>query len=103
MLTVAVSVVAGVFAMTSAIPSLAPFKVELSLGFVVLVTLANLRGVRESGTLFAVPTYAFIVSIFILVVTGIGPVRLRRMPRRDRPVLPAPELANAVAHRSGCS
>ena len=56
--------------MTSAIPSLAPYKVELSLGFVLLVTLANLRGVRESGTLFAIPTYAFIVSIFILVAAG---------------------------------
>ena len=74
-LTVSVSVVAGVFAMTSAFPSLAPFKVELSLGFVLLVTLANLRGVRESGTLFAVPTYAFIVSIGILVCPG-WPVRL---------------------------
>ncbi len=71
-LTVSVSIVAGVFAMTSAIPSLAPFKVELSLGFVLLVTLANLRGVRESGTLFAVPTYAFIVSIGILVVAGMA-------------------------------
>ena len=40
---------------------------ELAVGFVVLITLANLRGVRESGTLFAVPTYAFIVSIFIAV------------------------------------
>ena len=47
-LTVSVSVVAGVFATTSALPALAPYTVELSLGFVVLVTLANLRGVRES-------------------------------------------------------
>src|SRR4029077_12349693 len=51
-LTVSVSVVAGVFAMTSALPALSPYKLELSLGFVLLVTLANLRGVRESGTLF---------------------------------------------------
>src|SRR5262245_46015320 len=68
-LTVAVSVVAGVFAITSAVPSLFAHKVALSLGFIVLITLANLRGVRESGTLFAIPTYGFIVSIFILVVT----------------------------------
>jgi amino acid transporter len=71
-LTVAVSVVAGVFAITSAIPALYEHKVALSLGFIVLITLANLRGVRESGTLFAIPTYGFIVSIFLLVITGLA-------------------------------
>jgi amino acid transporter len=70
-LTVAVSVVAGVFAITSAVPALFAHKVALSLGFIALITLANLRGVRESGTLFAIPTYGFIVSIFVLVVTGL--------------------------------
>jgi amino acid transporter len=95
-LTVSVSVVAGVFAMTSAIPSLAPFKVELSLGFVLLVTLANLRGVRESGTLFAVPTYAFIVSIAILVVTGMARCIFSGCPIINDPVMPAPELATTV-------
>src|SRR5438034_3953087 len=71
-LTVSVSVVAGVFAITSALPHLNPYKVELSIGFVVLITLANLRGVRESGTVFAVPTYGFIVSIYVLVLTGLA-------------------------------
>jgi amino acid transporter len=70
-LTVSVSVVAGVFAITSAIPSLSSHKVALSLGFIVLITLANLRGVRESGTLFAIPTYGFILSIFVLVLVGL--------------------------------
>ncbi len=70
-LTVAVSVAAGVYAITSAAPNLAEHRVILSLGFVALITLANLRGVRESGTLFAVPTYAFIASIFALIVTGL--------------------------------
>src|SRR5206468_1495704 len=70
-LTVSVSVVAGVFAITSAIPSLHPHKVELSMAFVALITIANLRGVRESGTLFAIPTYGFIVSIYILVLIGL--------------------------------
>lgn len=69
-LTVSVSVVAGVFAITSAVPGLSPHKVLLSVGFVALITLANLRGVRESGTLFAVPTYGFIVSIYVLMVAG---------------------------------
>ena len=54
-LTVAVSVTAGVLALTSAAPSLEPHKVGLSLGFVALLTIVNLRGVRESGVLFALP------------------------------------------------
>lgn len=70
-LTVSVSVVAGVFAITSAVPSLHNLKVELSIGFVILITLANLRGVRESGTLFAIPTYGFIASIYLLIATGL--------------------------------
>jgi amino acid transporter len=70
-LTVSVSVVAGVFAITSAIPSLLHLKVELSVGFVALITLANLRGVRESGTVFAIPTYGFIASIYALILTGL--------------------------------
>src|SRR2546421_1472109 len=71
-LTVSVSVVAGVFAITSAVASLHPYKVELSIGFVVLITLANLRGVRESGRLFAIPPYGFILSIYVLVATGLA-------------------------------
>jgi amino acid transporter len=70
-LTVSVSVVAGVFAITSAVPGLSDRKVALSVGFVVFITLANLRGVRESGTLFAIPTYGFVISIFILLSTGL--------------------------------
>ena len=71
-LTVAVSVAAGVLAMTSAAPSLAGHEVGLSLGFIVLLTIVNLRGVRESGVLFAVPTYAFVAVMFLLVGTGVG-------------------------------
>jgi len=71
-LTVSVSVVAGVFAITSAIPSLSEHKVALSIGFIVLITLANLRGVRESGTVFAVPTYGFVASIYALLAVGFG-------------------------------
>jgi amino acid transporter len=71
-LTVSVSVVAGVFAITSAVPSLDAHKVLLSIVFIVLITLANLRGVKEAGTLFAVPTYGFILSILILVGLGLA-------------------------------
>ncbi|HWI21237.1 MAG TPA: APC family permease [Baekduia sp.] len=71
-LTVAVSVVAGVAAITSAIPSLASHAVSLSLGFVVLLTMVNLRGVKESGRAFAIPTYGFVVAIYALLIVGLA-------------------------------
>ena len=69
-LTVAVSVAAGVVALVSAVPSLAGHRVGLSLAFIALITIANLRGVRESGLAFAIPTYAFIASMLALVLVG---------------------------------
>ena len=74
MLTVAVSVVAGVAAITSAVPELAPEAVPLSIGFVALLTVMNLRGVRESGRAFAIPTYGFVVSILLLLAVGFARV-----------------------------
>jgi amino acid transporter len=71
-LTVSVSVAAGVFALSSAAFGLADARVPLALGFVAFITLMNLRGVRESGTFFAVPTYAFIVSVFVMIGTGLA-------------------------------
>jgi len=65
-LTVAVSVVAGVAAITSAAPSLGKYAVELSVAAVVLLTLMNLRGVKESGRVFAVPTYGFVLGIYAM-------------------------------------
>jgi len=70
-LTVAVSISAGIFAITSFAPSLVHHKVGLSLACLLLIVLANLRGVRESGILFAVPTYAFVTAIGALIVTGL--------------------------------
>ena len=70
-LTVAVSVSAGVAAITSAFPSLRGERVVLCLGFVALMTFANLRGVRESGRLFAGPTYVYILSLAALVGWGL--------------------------------
>src|SRR5574337_282388 len=61
-LTVAVSVAAGVLAITSAAPSLAGHRVTLSLVAILLITLVNLRGVRESGIAFALPTYSFVLA-----------------------------------------
>ncbi len=70
-LTVAVSVAAGVDAVISAFPALAHYPVELSVVFIVVLTYGNLRGIREAGRIFAVPTYWFFASMGILVVTGI--------------------------------
>ncbi len=70
-LTVTVSISAGIAALTSAVPSLRPYTVELCLVCIVLIMFANLRGLRESGKIFMVPTYAFIVGIFILIGTGL--------------------------------
>jgi amino acid transporter len=70
MMTVVVSVVAGVFAIGSAFSWANDHRVALSIFFVALVTFANLRGARESGTLFAIPTYGFVASILILVAIG---------------------------------
>ena len=69
-LTVSVSIAAGVAAITSAVPELAAVRLELALGFVALVTLANLRGVKEAGTLFAIPTYTFVLTMFAMVIVG---------------------------------
>jgi amino acid transporter len=69
-LTVAVSVAAGVAAVTSAIPGLFRYRVMLCVVAVAAVALANLRGIRESGKIFAAPTYLFIGSMFALVLYG---------------------------------
>jgi amino acid transporter len=69
-LTVAVSVSAGILAITSAAPSLSGHKVALSLACVVVIMLVNLRGVRESGLLFAFPTYAFLASLYVMLGVG---------------------------------
>jgi amino acid transporter len=70
-LTVSVSVAAGVFAISSAFTGLTDVRLPLALGFVAFITLMNLRGVRESGILFAVPTYSFVAAIFIMLSAGL--------------------------------
>ncbi len=70
-LTVAVSISAGVAAITSAAPATLPYRVPMALGFLVLLSVANLRGARESGALFAGPTYAFIAMVGITLSTGL--------------------------------
>ncbi|NKQ52524.1 APC family permease [Amycolatopsis sp. K13G38] len=70
-LTVAVSVAAGVDNIISAVPELNPYRVLINIVFVVLLTAMNLRGVRESGRTFAVPTYAFVVGVLLMIVIGL--------------------------------
>jgi amino acid transporter len=73
-LTVSVSIAAGVLAITSAFPELTPYRIEMAAAFVGLITLANLRGVKESGTVFAIPTYGFIVAMSALLIAGFARV-----------------------------
>ncbi|CAN5728586.1 APC family permease [soil metagenome] len=70
-LTVAVSITAGTTAIASvAASTLVPLRVPIAISLLVLVTLANLRGVKEAGSLFAIPTYGFVLMIVITMVTG---------------------------------
>jgi len=71
-LTVSVSVAAGVAAITSAVPLLYAHRIGLGIACVALITLANLRGVKESGKLFAVPTYLFIASFAAMIGIGLA-------------------------------
>ncbi|WP_460344369.1 APC family permease [Actinoallomurus acanthiterrae] len=69
-LTVAVSVAAGVANIVSAIPALAPYAVQICLGMVAVLAVMNLRGVKESGTVFAIPTYGFAFVVFTMILWG---------------------------------
>jgi amino acid transporter len=71
-LTVAVSVSAGVAAITSAAPALFPYRVVLCIAAITLITLGNLRGVRESGRLFALPSYLFVAAFLGLIGVGLA-------------------------------
>ncbi|MBU3215274.1 APC family permease [Clostridium estertheticum] len=70
-LTVAVSICAGTAAITSAIPSLLNHKVAIALVMLIILTIGNLRGTKESSKIFGVPTYLFIVSCIVLIITGV--------------------------------
>ncbi len=87
-LTVAVSVASGVDNIISALPGLDAWRVEMAVGFVILIILVNLRGVREASTAFAIPTYLFIGSVMVMVVTG-----LIRWGLGDAPVAESAQFA----------
>ena len=107
-LTVSVSVVAGIAALTSAFPGLHSHRVILSVLAVVAIALGNLRGVRESGRLFAAPTYFFTASILIMVGYGLVAAALGLLP--EAPYEPHPPGLEGIglflllrAYAAGCT
>lgn len=88
--TVSVSIAAGVAALGSAVPGLRDYRIVLGLGFILLVTMLNLRGIRESGSIFAVPTYLFLAGILIMIAIGLVQAAGNGFVPRA-PVLPAGE------------
>jgi amino acid transporter len=107
-LTVAVSVAAGIAALTSAIPALVPLRLPLCVVAIVLIAVGNLRGVRESGNLFAAPTYFFVVSILVLVGYGLVATTLDWLP--EAPYQPHPPGLEGIglflllrAYAAGCT
>jgi amino acid transporter len=89
-LVVAVGISAGVGALISAAPKLQPYTLPLCLAILALLTVVNLRGVRESGLAFVLPTYLFVVSL--LAVLGLGTVKAVLAGGRPEPVEAAPAL-----------
>ena len=82
-MTVVVSVASGVDNIISALPGLAPYRVEFAVFFVILLAAVNLRGVHESSKAFAIPTYLFIASVLLMVVVGLARVALGDTPMAE--------------------
>ncbi len=108
-LTVAVSTVAGVDAVTSAVPALHAHSIALGLFFVSILMVGNLRGVRESGAIFSVPTYMFIVSFGLLILAGIARALLG-YPPAEAPAVALPQAVQPLtlfllmrAFSAGCT
>jgi amino acid transporter len=96
-LTAAVGISAGVGALVSAVPSLLPHMVALCLGILVVITILNLRGVRDAGAAFAIPTYLFVGTLLITIVAGI--IRVLLSGGHPTPAIalpPPPPMVEAV-------
>ncbi len=110
-LTAAVGISAGVGALVSAVPSLLPHTVSLCVGILIVITILNLRGVREAGTVFAVPTYLFVGTLVITIAAGLFRVLLSGgHPTPVVPLPPPPPMMEAVSYwlllkvfASGCT
>jgi amino acid transporter len=92
-LTAAVGISAGVGALVSAVPSLLPHMVSLCLGILIIITILNLRGVRDAGTAFAIPTYLFVGTLLLTIVAGIFRVLLSGGHPAPAVSIPPPPLA----------
>jgi len=95
-LTVAVSVSAGIAAVTSAVPGLFPYRVVLCVAALALIAYGNLRGLRESGRLFALPSYLFIAGFLVLIATGFARYAIRGEPTAPPTEVEAPLGALSV-------
>lgn len=110
-LTAAVGISAGVGALVSAVPSLLPHLVSLCVGILIVITILNLRGVREAGTVFAIPTYLFVGTLLITIVAGVARVLFSGgHPAPAVPLPPPPHITEAVSYwlllkvfASGCT
>jgi amino acid transporter len=110
-LTAAVGISAGVGALVSAVPSLLPHTVSLCIGILIVITILNLRGVRDAGFAFAVPTYLFVGTLLITVVAGVFRVLLSGGHPTPVAALPPPPLMTQAvsywlllkAFASGCT
>ncbi len=106
-LTVSVSTASGVAAITSAFPALYPQRVAICVSTVLLIMVANLRGIRETGRLFAVPTYWFILCLLILLGGGFYRLLTRGAPPPPADPLPVQEPLTVLlilrAFASGCA
>jgi len=96
-MTVAVSTSSGVEQITSALPSLSPFNIEIGVLAVGIITLGNLRGIRESGNLFAIPTYLFVGSALLMVVLGVVRIVFQGAGGPPPNPLPAAPVHDTVA------
>ena len=110
-LTAAVGISAGVGALISAVPSLLPHTVSLCVGILIVITVVNLRGVREAGVAFAVPTYMFVGTLLTTIIAGVFRVLLSGgHPIPAGPLPPPPPITAAVSYwlllkvfASGCT
>ncbi|HXM23587.1 MAG TPA: APC family permease [Terriglobales bacterium] len=110
-LTAAVGISAGVGALVSAVPSLLPHTVSFCVGILIVITILNLRGVRDAGLAFAVPTYLFVGTLLITIVAGVLRVLLSSgHPTPAVPLPPPPPMTEAVSYwlllkvfASGCT
>src|ERR1700737_4902154 len=97
-LTAAVGISAGVGALVSAVPALQPHTVPLCVGILVLITIINLRGVREAGVVFMVPTYLFVGTLLIMIIAGVVRVVLSGgHPVPVSPLPPPPPVTTVVS------